>query len=72
MKRIDLSIPQFAFVVATRAALGAGLGLLLSEKLRRKNRRTVGLSLLLLGALTTIPALTTIRGSFRNPLSRAA
>lgn len=56
MKRVDLSLPQFGFVVATRAALGAGIGLLASAKLRRKTRQRVGATLLTLGALTTIPA----------------
>ena len=73
MKRIDLSIPQFAFVIATRAALGAGIGLLLSQRLPRKSLRALGLTLVALGALTTVPALITIRGGARrNRLWRAA
>jgi hypothetical protein len=56
-KRIDLSLPQFAFVVATRAALGAGIGLLASARLRKRNRKRLGASLLTFGALTTLPAL---------------
>ncbi|HEY3202398.1 MAG TPA: hypothetical protein VGL03_01950 [Thermoanaerobaculia bacterium] len=56
MKRLDLSFPEFGFVVATRAALGAGIGLLLADKLGRCNRRRVGATLLALGVLTTIPA----------------
>ena len=32
MKRVDLSFPEFGFVVATRAALGAGIGLLLTGR----------------------------------------
>jgi hypothetical protein len=72
MKRIDLSIPQFAFVVATRAALGAGIGLLLSRRLPRKRLKTIGLTLLAIGALTTVPAVITIRGSAHRGLWRAA
>ena len=68
MKRIDLSIPQFAFVVATRAALGAGIGMLLSPRLPRKRLRAVGLTLVALGALTTVPALIAIRGAARRRL----
>ena len=30
MKRVDLSFPEFGLIVATRAALGAGVGLLLA------------------------------------------
>ena len=56
MKKLDLSLPQFGFVVATRAALGAGIGLLAADKIRRCNRRRVGATLLAVGVLTTIPA----------------
>jgi hypothetical protein len=62
MKRLDLSLPEFGFVVATRAALGAGIGLLLADRLCRKTRRGVGLTLVTLGALTTIPAAMAVFG----------
>ncbi len=39
----------------TRVALGVGLGLLLSDRLSREQRRAVGLTLFLVGAVTTIP-----------------
>ena len=67
MKRVHLSFPELGFVIATRAALGAGIGLLLSRKLGDRSR-TVGLALVALGALTTIPALLAIRRSARAPL----
>jgi len=76
MKRLDLSLPEFAFVVATRAALGAGIGLLAADKLRRAGRRNVGWTLVALGALTTIPAVMAVFGgglrSWREPVSRVA
>lgn len=56
MKRLDLSFPEFGFIVATRAALGAGIGLLAAEKLRSRSRRRLGAALLAVGVLTTIPA----------------
>jgi hypothetical protein len=56
MKTVVLSMPMFAFVVGTRAALGAGIGLLLSKKISESKRRTVGLTLVSIGAATTIPA----------------
>lgn len=63
MKRdLNLSLPQFAFVVATRAALGAGIGLLASTRLCKKTRKRVGASLLTLGAVTTLPALWLVFG----------
>lgn len=62
MKRLDLSLPEFGFVIATRAALGVGIGLLLADRLCRRTRRGVGLTLVALGALTTIPAAMAVFG----------
>lgn len=56
MKRVDLSFPEFGFVVATRAALGAGVGLLATRRVCRRSRQKLGAALLAFGALTTIPA----------------
>ena len=42
-KNVDLSLPEFGFVVATRAALGAGIGLLAAGRLDRRSRQRVGL-----------------------------
>ena len=53
----NLSLPKLAFVVATRAALGAGIGLLASAGLPKRRRQRLGKSLLTVGALTTLPAL---------------
>ena len=55
-KRIDLSLPEFGFVVGTRAALGAGIGLLASTRLCKRDRKRLGATLLTVGALTTLPA----------------
>lgn len=55
-KKVDLSFPEFGFVVATRAALGAGIGLLAAGRLDRRSRQRVGAALVTVGALTTIPA----------------
>ena len=56
MKTMILDAPVFAFVVATRAALAGGIGLLVSERLYAKRRRGLGTALVALGAATTIPA----------------
>jgi len=61
-KPLNLSLPEFGFVVATRAALGAGIGLLASARLCRKSRQRLGASLLTIGALTTLPALYLVFG----------
>lgn len=55
MRTLDLSIPELAFVAATRGMAGAGVGLLLAGWLKPETRRAVGWTLLALGVLTTIP-----------------
>ena len=70
MKRLDLSFPEFGFIVATRAALGAGVGLLLAPRLGRKRQRAVGATLVAIGALTTIPAAFALRAARRPAAPR--
>ena len=50
-----MTIPEIFLIGATRAALGAGLALLLGERLDRKERRVVGWTLFLTGVATTLP-----------------
>ena len=56
MRRHKLTAPQIGFLVGTRAALAAGVGMLLSVKVSRDVRRRIGIGLIAVGALTTIPA----------------
>jgi hypothetical protein len=62
VKEPHLSFPELAFTVATRAMLGAGLALLLSEKLTAEQRKAVGTTLTVVGLLTTIPAVWAVCG----------
>jgi hypothetical protein len=57
MKKVVLNLPTFGFVVGTRAMLGAGLGLLLSDRVPADRRRHLALTLIGIGAATTVPAL---------------
>ena len=56
MRKLVLTVPEVAFIAATRGALGFGAGLLFSGKLNEARRRMVGLSLVAIGVATTIPA----------------
>jgi hypothetical protein len=56
MKNVVLSPPKFGFIVATRAALAAGIGLLVSQRLSEAHLRRVGTTLVAVGVLATIPA----------------
>jgi hypothetical protein len=55
MKTVRLTLPEIALLAGTRAALGAGVGLLLGERLNAEQRQAVGWTLLVVGLLTTIP-----------------
>jgi len=55
MKTVTLTLPEIGLLAGTRAALGAGVGLLLSERLGREQRQAVGWTLLVIGLITTIP-----------------
>ena len=56
MKNLVLSLPTLGFVVGTRAALGVGVGLLLSGTMTESQRRALGVTLVAIGVATTIPA----------------
>jgi hypothetical protein len=71
MKHIALNLPTFAFVVSTRAALAAGVGLLLSNRMPAQRRRVIGAMLVAIGAVTTIPAIiSVVRGTKRSSRRR--
>ncbi|HYQ99761.1 MAG TPA: hypothetical protein VET86_06940 [Casimicrobiaceae bacterium] len=59
-RTIDLSVPEIAFVAATRGMAGAGIGLLASSYLSLPARKATGWTLLAIGALTTVPIAVTI------------
>ena len=66
MKRVPLSIPELAIVAGTRAAAGAGLGLLLADRLEKNQRRAIGWTLLAVGVLSTIPIAIELFGEGRD------
>jgi hypothetical protein len=55
MKQTLLTIPEIALIAGTRVALGAGLGLLLGDKLSQDTRKGAGWALVAVGALSSIP-----------------
>jgi len=62
----ELRLPELGLVAGTRGLLGAGLGLLLSDKLSDDRRKTVGWTLVAIGALTTIPLAMLVFGRRRT------
>ena len=61
MRIIALDIPTFGFIVATRAMIGIGVGLLLAERLPAPQRRVAAAFMIGVGALATVPAVRAIR-----------
>jgi hypothetical protein len=55
-----VTLPELGMIAGTRAALGAGIALLLSERLDRRPRRAVGWTLVAVGALSTVPLLANV------------
>ena len=55
MKTSEVDIPEILLIGLTRVALGAGLGLLLADKLSRGARKGAGWALLAVGVLSTGP-----------------
>lgn len=55
MRETRVTLPELALIAGTRALLGAGLGLLLADRLSEDRRKAIGWTLLLVGAASTIP-----------------
>lgn len=55
MKKAELTLPEVGLIAGTRAILGAGAGLLLADRLNDDQRKAIGWTLLIIGAVSTIP-----------------
>ena len=55
MKKHVITIPEVGLIAGTRAMLGAGIALLISEKLTSEQKRAIGWTLVAVGVITTIP-----------------
>jgi len=66
MRETRITLPELALVAGTRAALGAGIGLLLADRLSADQRRAVGWTLFLVGAISTVPLAFEVFGGRRS------
>jgi hypothetical protein len=62
MKHAALTLPEIGLIAGTRAMLGAGIALLLGDRLGPEQRKTIGWTLVLVGAITTVPLLLNVLG----------
>ncbi len=69
MKARTVTLPELAMIGGTRAAAGAGLALLLADRLAPAQRRAVGWTLFVVGAISTIPLVAQVM--FRNGRAEA-
>jgi hypothetical protein len=65
MRETRITLPELILVAGTRVALGAGLGFLLADRFPTDQRRAVGWTLFLVGALSTVPLAFEIFGGHR-------
>ena len=72
MKERSLTIPEIVLIAGTRAALGAGVGLLLADKLSRDARKGAGWALLGVGVLSSIPIVIGVVNKPQLAVTRAA
>ncbi len=55
MRNVKLTMPELALIAGTRAALGAGVALLLADRLTSEQRKAAGTALTIVGVISTIP-----------------
>ena len=55
MKTAELTLPEIALIAGTRGVLGTGLALLLADRINEDQRKAIGWSMFLIGALSTVP-----------------
>ncbi|MFN8218902.1 MAG: hypothetical protein U0S12_02060 [Fimbriimonadales bacterium] len=55
MRQTTLPIPEVGAIALTRALLGTGVGLVLSNSIPAEHKKKVGWTLIAIGALTTVP-----------------
>jgi hypothetical protein len=70
MKTLVLDVPELGFVVSTRAALAAGIALLVGRALSDDRRTAIGAALVAFGLATTIPAAMSVARGLRRSRRR--
>jgi hypothetical protein len=66
MREAEPTLPEIGLIAVTRGMLGAGIALLLGDRIPEKQRKTVGWTLAAIGAITTIPLSLTVLSRSRH------
>jgi hypothetical protein len=72
MKKAELTLPEVGLIAGTRAMLGAGAGLLLADRLNDDQRKKIGWTLLIIGAISTIPLAIHVLGKRKQSLKNGS
>jgi hypothetical protein len=67
MRTAQITVPEIGLIAVTRALLGAGVGLLLADRLSARQRHAIGGTLLLVGLLSTVPLVVDVRSKLVRP-----
>jgi hypothetical protein len=67
MPTTKLALYKVGALALTRAALGAGIGLLIADRLEPRTRHAVGRALLAVGLVTTVPVVVSIVRGVESP-----
>jgi hypothetical protein len=62
MRETELTLPEVGLIGATRGILGAGVALLLADRVPEGTRKILGWTLVAIGAVSTIPLALTVLG----------
>ena len=68
MREANVTLPELGLIAATRALLGAGVGLLLADRFPPDQRRAIGWTLVMVGVLTTVPLAAEVFGKGTRPV----
>jgi hypothetical protein len=71
MREISLTLPEIGMINSTRFIIGTGVGLLLAGKMDRSARKAVGIALLAVGTVVSIPVAVSFLGKLRGGPSAA-
>ena len=66
-----LNVSDIMLIAMTRGMLGAGIGLLAASRLTSEQRRAIGRTLTIVGALSTIPLVWRVFGQRETRLENA-
>lgn len=65
-QRTEVTLPELGLIAGTRGMLGAGIALLLADRLDETQRKAIGWTLVAVGAITTIPLAMEVFGGGRT------